>query len=102
METEASTTVPPVPEERFGLDGKWDVGVGVWLEAALTHQKTTLLSRPYQLAFNAGVDYTFGVGNGLTTMAELLPLRVAREGLHSRRGAQCLGAAAPVSAGHPG
>lgn len=64
------TSIEPVGEDRIGLDGKWDLGVGVWIEGALTHQKTTLLSRPYQLLLNAGVDYTFGVGNGLTAMAE--------------------------------
>ena len=62
--------VSPVAEERFGLDGKWDLGVGFWLEGALVHQKTPLISRPYQLALNAGLDYTFGVGNGLTAVAE--------------------------------
>jgi len=62
--------VSPVPEERFGLDGKWDLGVGFWLEGALVHQKTPLVPRPYQLALNAGLDYTFGVGNGLTAVAE--------------------------------
>lgn len=60
----------PVPEERFGLDGKWDIGVGFWLEGALVHQQTTLLPLPYQLAFSVGLDYTFGLGNGLTALAE--------------------------------
>ncbi len=64
------TSVEPVGEDRLGLDGKWDLGVGVWVEGALIHQKTALLSRPYQLALTAGVDYTFGVGHGLTAMAE--------------------------------
>jgi len=62
--------VDPVPEERFGLDGKWDIGIGFWLEGALVHQKTAFLPLPYQLALNAGLDYTFGLGNGLTALAE--------------------------------
>ncbi len=60
----------PVPEDRVGLDGKWDIGVGVWLEGALVHQQTTFLPLPYQLALTAGLDYTFGLGNGLTALAE--------------------------------
>jgi len=63
-------SVPPVPEDRIGLDGKWDLGVGFWLEGALIHQKTPLLPMPYQRALNAGLDYTFNVGNGLTAVAE--------------------------------
>ncbi len=79
-----SSPVEPVPEDRFGLDGKWDLGVGVWLEGALVHQKTTLLPTPYQLALNAGLDYTFGVGRGLTVMFE--QARFESRAQHSRRG----------------
>jgi hypothetical protein len=70
IDGEPSASAPPVPEDRFGVDGKWDLGIGLWLEGALVHQKTTLLPRPYQLALNAGLDYTFGVGNGVTAMVE--------------------------------
>lgn len=62
--------IAPVPEDRFGLDGKWDAGVGIWLEGALVHQRSPLLPFPYQLALNAGLDYTFGLGRGLTVLAE--------------------------------
>lgn len=62
--------VPPVPEDRFGFDGKWDAGVGVWLEGTLVHQRTALLPFPYQLSLAAGLDYTFGLGRGLTVLAE--------------------------------
>ena len=60
----------PVPEDRIGLDGKWDIGIGVWLEGALVHQKTDLLPLPHQMALTAGFDTTFGLGNGLTFLAE--------------------------------
>jgi hypothetical protein len=62
--------VDPVPEDRFGLDGKWDIGVGVWLEGALVHQRTPLLPFPYQLAVTAGLDYTFALGHGLNVLLE--------------------------------
>jgi hypothetical protein len=72
MDPLAASPVPvePVPEDRFGLDGKWDLGVGVWLEGALVHQQTTLLPLPYQLSLTAGLDYTFGLGRGLNVLFE--------------------------------
>ncbi len=62
--------IDPVPEDRFGLDGKWDIGVGFWLEGALVHQRTPLLPFPYQLSLTAGMDYTFALGRGLNVVAE--------------------------------
>jgi hypothetical protein len=70
MDPASPSPVAPVPEDRFGLDGKWDAGVGLWLEGTLVHQRTPLLPLPYQLALNAGLDYTFGLGRGLTVLAE--------------------------------
>jgi hypothetical protein len=69
--------VPPVPEDRFGLDGKWDLGVGVWFEGALVHQRTPFLPSSYQRALTLGLDYTFGLGRGLTVMAEQFRLAAA-------------------------
>jgi len=53
-------------ESRIGLDGKWDIGIGLWFESNVTF----LEANPYNLprvqdAWNLGVDYTFGIGNGL-------------------------------------
>jgi hypothetical protein len=62
--------VAPVPEDRFAVDGKWDLGVGVWFEGSLTHQRTPLLPLTYQRALTLGMDYTFGLGRGLNVMAE--------------------------------
>lgn len=63
-----------VPESRIGLDGKWDVGIGLWFEGTLTHQESDLLAEPWQRAYALGADYTFGLGNGLNVMAEHLRL----------------------------
>jgi len=62
--------VPPVPEDRIGLDGKWDLGVGVWFEGALVHQHSPLLPLPYQRALTVGLDYTLALGRGLTALVE--------------------------------
>jgi hypothetical protein len=63
-----------VPESRVGLDGKWDLGIGLWFEGTLTHQESDLLPQPWQRAFTLGADYTLGWGNGLNVMAEHLRL----------------------------
>ena len=59
-------------EDRFGLDGKWDVGPGVWVEAAIVHQHTDLTKTQYQRQWTLGSDYRFDVGDGLTVMTEYL------------------------------
>jgi hypothetical protein len=75
----APQAVAPVPEDRFGLDGKWDFEIGFWLEGALVHQKTGLLPLPYQTALSAGMDYTFGLGNGFNVLAEHFRLESSAE-----------------------
>ena len=57
------------PEDRYAVDGKWDLGIGIWFEGVLIHQRTDLAA-PWQRAVNIGLDYTFGVGNGLHVMTE--------------------------------
>jgi hypothetical protein len=63
---------PRTPENRFALDGKWDLTVGVWFEAVLVRQENDLLPRPWRRIAVAGIDYTFGIGQGLTVLAEHL------------------------------
>ncbi len=36
------------PEDRLGLDGKWDIGIGVWFEGVLVRQESGLLGAQYQ------------------------------------------------------
>jgi len=57
-------------ENRIGLDGKWDVGPGVWFEAAIIHLKTDLAAMRYQRQWTVGADYRFDIGNGLSVLAE--------------------------------
>jgi hypothetical protein len=58
------------PEDRFALDGKWNLGIGAWFEAALTHDQTDLPGKQYQRQWMMGADYTFDIGNGLTALTE--------------------------------
>ncbi len=78
-----SRVLPPVPgtgshilpEDRLGLDGKWDVGIGLWIEAALIRQETTPAQFIYQRLWTIGADYTFDVGNGLYAATEYFKMQ---------------------------
>jgi hypothetical protein len=78
--------ISPVPEDRFAVDGKWDLGVGVWFEGSLTHQRTPLLPLSYQRALTLGLDYTFGWGNGLNFLAEHFRLESSSRAFESGEG----------------
>jgi hypothetical protein len=69
---------PVAQEGRYALDGKWDLGVGVWFEGVLTHQAGADVARPDQRALNVGADYTFGAGNGLYVLGEYFVLEQSR------------------------
>jgi hypothetical protein len=59
-----------VPENRIGLDGKWDVEVGLWFEAVYVGKTKDVGQLTHQHYLTLGTDYTFGVGNGLNVVAE--------------------------------
>jgi len=59
-----------VPENKYGLDGKWDIGIGIWFEAVLVRQNLDVSPLRYQKLFTAGLDYTFSFGNGLHVLGE--------------------------------
>jgi hypothetical protein len=60
------------PETRLGFDAKFDLVVGCWLEASWTANHEPLGAFSNQEMLNAGVDYTFGIGNGLYAVFEQL------------------------------
>lgn len=59
------------PENRLGLDGKWDLGPGLWYEYVVKHNDpdNDILGE-WETYFNAGIDYTFNIGNGLNITTE--------------------------------
>ena len=62
---------PNYPEDRIGLDGKWDIGPGVWAEYSLTHSRPdSAYFQPWTKLFTLGIDYTFSLGNGLYAASE--------------------------------
>ncbi len=92
---DASALVPPglpavdttVPEDRLGLDGKWDATLGLWFEAVLVRQRSDLLEREYRRQAVLGADYTFDLGGGLTVLGEHYLADVAASAFGSGDGA---------------
>jgi hypothetical protein len=66
--------VPSIPENRYGLDGKWDIGIGIWFEGVMIQRHSQLESLNYQRLTNIGLDYTFDIGNGLGLITEYFTL----------------------------
>lgn len=59
-----------IPENRYALDGKWDVGVGAWFEAVHINKTKDVGVLTNQSYLTLGVDYTFAIGNGLGVTLE--------------------------------
>jgi len=67
------------PEHRVGLDGKWDVGIGLWFEGAVIERDTELLPYRYRHMLTVGADYTFDLGTGLTALGEHFRLQESND-----------------------
>ncbi len=72
-----SRTITPEPavyavnEDRLGIDGKWDVGIGLLFEVTMGRQvDEARWDTTWQRAATVGLDYTFGIGSGLGVVAE--------------------------------
>lgn len=76
--TDLSDYLPSLSEMnewKIGLDGFWDVGIGLWFESVY---KLQLADDPYlrdQVQAVVGADYTIWVGNGIHVLAEHMLLK---------------------------
>jgi len=61
-----------IPEDRIGVDARFDKVVGFWFEGAWVHKARDLGEFTNQQTINIGLDYTFGIGNGLSMITEHL------------------------------
>ena len=57
-------------ENRFAIDGRWDMEIGFWIESVLQQQKASFLPFEWTKTTTIGMDYTFGLGNGLYVLGE--------------------------------
>jgi hypothetical protein len=59
------------PENKIGIDGKWDIGPGIWTEYVLKiNDPDNGITKKWENYLNLGIDYTFGIGNGLHVLTE--------------------------------
>lgn len=70
-------------ENRFALDGRWDVEIGCWFESVFQQSKSDFIPYEWQKFITLGADYTFSVGNGLYIAAEHMMLSMSSEILNS-------------------
>jgi len=57
-------------EIRYGFDGRWDIGIGIWFESSISVYQEIDELELYLEEYTIGSDYTFELGNGLHTLAE--------------------------------
>lgn len=57
-------------ENRIAIDGKWDVGPGIWFEGEWINNDRDLGILTNQEVMTLGIDYTFGIGNGINAVFE--------------------------------
>jgi|LGVF01.1.fsa_nt_gb hypothetical protein len=59
-----------IGENRIGFDAKWDLFVGLWMEASWLNNNKDLGVFTNQQMLTLGTDYTFGLGSGLNVVFE--------------------------------
>ncbi|RLD67407.1 MAG: hypothetical protein DRI84_02520 [Bacteroidetes bacterium] len=59
-----------IPENRIGIDAKWDLFVGLWFEGSWVSKSKDVGNLTNQELFTIGTDYTFGIGSGLNVTLE--------------------------------
>lgn len=61
-----------IQENRIGFDAKLDYIIGFWVEASWINKNADIGLFKNQELLNIGMDYTFGIGNGLNATLEQL------------------------------
>lgn len=61
-----------IAEDRLGMDGKWDLGPGLWFEAVWLRKQHNIGVLTHQHMLTLGADNTFPMGQGLNIVLEHL------------------------------
>jgi hypothetical protein len=73
-------------ETKLGIDAKWDIGAGIWIENSTTITEKNIIELPrFAHMLNIGADYTFDIGNGLGLNAEFLHMQWGDQLLNKNR-----------------
>ena len=75
----AGADLSAIPENRLGIDGKWDIGIGLWAEAAWFRKGRSVGMLTNQHIMTVGADYTFSIGNGIHTLIEQVLISTDRQ-----------------------
>ncbi|MDD2284351.1 MAG: hypothetical protein PHQ11_03000 [Paludibacter sp.] len=79
-------------ENRIGLNGKWDVEIGVWFESSISLLQENTLTIPTKTdMLNVGADYTLPIGNGLGVTLEYFRYHTGNKLFSGGASAQLLG-----------
>jgi hypothetical protein len=57
-------------ENRYAMDGRWDIGVGVWFESVWQQNISYIPIYKWNRMTTIGADYTIREGNGIYILAE--------------------------------
>ena len=57
-------------ENRYALDGRWDIGIGIWFESVWQQNVPNMLIYKWNKMTTIGADYTIPEGNGIYILAE--------------------------------
>jgi hypothetical protein len=66
-------------QQRLGVDGRWDIGVGFWFEAVAQHQEIPFVDYQWLKLTTVGMDYTFSIGKGLHALGEHLIMSISEK-----------------------
>ncbi|PZX20287.1 hypothetical protein LX69_00284 [Breznakibacter xylanolyticus] len=75
----ATIPLPAGHENRIALDGKWDVGPGLWFEGVWMGQNRPSVDDTHHLLLTVGADYTLALGNGVMVMLEHLTMTTGKQ-----------------------
>jgi len=75
-------------ENLYALDGRWDIGIGIWFESAWQQNISNMAVYKWSRMTTIGADFTIPEGNGIYIMAEHMNTSVANSFWHTDQNRQ--------------